>query len=304
MTGKKAVRRGVVQSNGIKLCYEDWGAEQDPPVVLIMGLGAQLVGWPEEFCQMLVNGGRRVIRFDNRDIGHSEKIETAHAKISTKVAYIKSRLGLPVHAPYSLNDMSDDVLGLLDGLEIPQAHLVGASMGGMIAQITTASHPTRISSLTSIMSSSGARWLPQGKIRALNRLGMAPRSNEREDMLDHFATTLKVIGSPGFPMTDEERKEKAAIGLDRAYHPAGSARQMLAVMSSGPRTRLLRRIKAPALIIHGSKDPLVPLRHGRHTAACIPNARLKVIRGMGHDLPPKLYAHLSELILDHTSFQD
>lgn len=297
-------RGGTVQANGIQICYEDWGDEQAPAVVLIMGLGAQLVGWPEAFCKMLVDGGRRVIRFDNRDIGHSEKIETTHAKISTKLAYARSRLGLPIKAPYTLYDMSADVIGLLDALQIEQAHLVGASMGGMIAQITSAQHPDRVTTLTSIMSSSGARWLPQGKLKALMRLGMAPPSRERDVMLNHFALTLEVIGSPGFPMTHEERLERAAIGLDRSYHPAGTARQMLAVMSSGPRTQLLKNIKVPSLVIHGSHDPLVPLRHGRHTAHCIPNARLEVIRGMGHDLPAKLFPRLSDLILEHTAHQE
>ncbi len=304
MTGNKADierRGGFAQSNGIRLCYEDWGAMDDPPVVLIMGLGAQLVGWPDAFCELLVEGGRRVIRFDNRDIGHSEKIDSAHAKTSSKLAYAKSRLGLRVKSPYNLYDMADDTLGLLDALQIARAHLVGASMGGMIAQIAAARHADRVTSLTSIMSSSGARWLPQGKIRALMRLGMAPSSSEREAMLEHFATTLRVIGSPGDLMTHEERRERAAIGLDRSYHPAGSARQMLAVMSSGPRTRLLRQIKVPSLIIHGSRDPLVPLGHGRHTARCIPGARLEVINGMGHDLPPRLLPRLAQLIVDHTA---
>lgn len=293
-------RAGHAASNGIQLCYEDWGRLTDPPVVLIMGLGAQLVGWPEKFCELLVAGGRRVIRFDNRDIGHSEKIDSTYAKTSTKLAYAKSRLGLPVHAPYSLQDMADDVVGLLDALQIPRAHLVGASMGGMIGQIAAAVHADRVMTLTSIMSSSGARWLPQGQLRALLRLGKAPSSTERDVMLDHFATTLKVIGSPGFPMTHEERRERAAIGLDRAYHPAGTARQMLAVMASGPRTALLKKIQTPSLVIHGAKDPLVPLWHGRHTARCIPNARLEVIRGMGHDLPTGLLPQLATLILEHS----
>lgn len=293
-------RGGKVAANGIEICYEDWGDPQHPPVVLIMGLGTQLVGWPEDLCRALVDGGRRVIRFDNRDIGHSQKLENSRNSTSVRMAYVRTRLGLPVRAPYTLFDMAADVVGLLDALEIDRAHLVGASMGGMIAQILSARHSERVSSLTSIMSSSGARWLPQGRLKALMRLGMAPPSRERDAMLDHFATTLKIIGSPGFPMSHEQRRARAAIGLDRCYYPAGTARQMLAVFASGPRTHLLREIKVPSLVIHGSKDPLVPLTHGRHTARSIPGARLEVIRGMGHDLPPQLFGRLTQLILDHT----
>ena len=293
-------REGLVQANGIQICYEDWGAVSDPVVVLIMGLGAQLVGWPEKLCQAIVDGGRRVVRFDNRDIGHSQKFESFKSRTSSNVAYAKSRLGLPVHAPYKLEDMAADVIGLLDALSIEEAHLVGASMGGMIAQIAASKYPQRVSSLTSIMSSSGARWLPQGKLKALLRLGMRPPSTDRDVMLDHYATTLKILGSPGFPMTRDERRQRAAIGLDRKYYPEGSGRQMLAVMASGPRTQLLRKIRVPTLVIHGSKDPLVPVSSGRHTARCIPGARLEVIQGMGHDLPTGLLPHLSELILQHT----
>lgn len=298
----EAIRRveSKVQANGLHLCVEDWGTVGHPVVVLIMGLGAQMVGWPEDLCRAIVAGGRRLIRFDNRDIGLSEKLETHSIRASTHLAYAKSRIGLPVQAPYTLHDMSADVVGLLDALDIGQAHLVGASMGGMIAQITAAEHPARVATLTSIMSTSGARWLPQGKLKALMRLGMRPPSTDREVMLDHYATTLKIIGSPGFPMSRDERRERAAIGLDRAYYPEGSGRQMMAVMASGPRTRLLKKIQCPTLVIHGSRDPLVPLSHGRHTARCIPNARLEVIKGMGHDLPPRLLPRLARLIVEHT----
>lgn len=289
-----------VKANGLHFSVEDWGQPEHPPVVMIMGLGAQLVGWPEDLCKRIVNSGRRLIRFDNRDIGFSEKIESFEIRGSTHLAYAKSRIGLPVRAPYTLHDMSDDVVGILDALDIDQAHLVGASMGGMIAQITAARYSQRVASLTSIMSTSGARWLPQGKLKALMRLGMRPPSLDRDVMLDHYATTLKIIGSPGFPMTRDERREKAAIGLDRSYYPEGSGRQMLAVMASGPRTRLLRDIRCPALVIHGSRDPLVPLSHGRHTARCIPGARLEIIKGMGHDLPPRLLPRLAELIVEHS----
>lgn len=301
MSSDPVRRSGYADANGIRLCYEDWGSLDHPPVVLIMGLGAQLVGWPEDLCQTLVDGGRRVIRFDNRDIGLSDKLSSPGHKTSTKLAYVRSRLGLPVTAPYTLHDMAQDVTGLLDVLEIDRAHIVGASMGGMIGQILAARHAERIASLTSVMSTSGARWLPQGKLKAIMRLGMAPPSDERDEMIEHFATTLKIIGSPGFPMSRDERRERAAIGLDRAYHPAGTARQMMAVMASGPRTHLLRRISVPTLVIHGSKDPLVPLSHGRHTARVIPGARLEIIHGMGHDLPPRLLPRLAELILEHTA---
>ncbi len=294
-------RQGHVKSNGIELCYEDWGAVTDPPVVLIMGMGAQLVGWPPGLCDALVAGGRRVIRFDNRDIGLSAKLDHAGPVTSTQLAYLRAKLGMSVKAPYTLFDMAHDVVGLLDGLEISRAHVVGASMGGMIAQILAARHEARVASLTSIMSTSGARWLPEGKFRALKRLATAPPSREREDMIHHFSTTLKIIGSPGYPMTGEELRNRVTTGIDRAYYPAGSARQMLAVLASGSRVRLLRNISVPSLVIHGSHDPLVPVSHGKHTASCIPGARLEVIRGMGHDLPPRLLPRIADLILEHTA---
>lgn len=298
------VTEGRAAANGLELAYEDWGDSRAPPILLIMGLGTQLLGWPDEFCAELVADGFRVLRFDNRDIGLSTKIEDAGPHDAVRPAFIKSMLGLPVRAPYRLDDMAADTVGLLDALGIGRAHVVGASMGGMIGQIVAARRPERVASLTSIMSSSGARRLPRGRLRVLMRLGSRPRSRETEAVVEHLVTTMRMIGSPGIQRSREEWAAQIRRGVARSYYPPGTTRQLLAVLASGSREALLRRIERPTLVLHGDADPLVPPAHGEHTAACIPGARLEMVPGMGHDLPPVLVPKLAGLIAEHARAAD
>ena len=292
-------RSGKVDIGDLHLYYEDWGDADKPVILLIMGLGAQLVAWPDELLQMLVDGGYRVIRYDNRDVGLSAKIKHKGRFQPIRNAYVRAKLGFKVRAPYTLRDMADDAVALMDALQIDAAHVVGASMGGMIAQLVAALHPERALSLVSLMSSSGAPWLPGGKLQLLLRMVTKPASTEKDVMLAHYMQTMRMMGSPGFPMSREEMRARTLRWIERAYHPAGTARQMLAILATGSRVKYLRRIQAPTLVIHGKDDPLVPAAHGKHTARCIPGASLEIIPGMGHDLPPALLPQLSELILNH-----
>lgn len=288
------------QANGLTLCYQEFGDPDAPALLLIMGLGTQMTGWPDEFCLQLAGQGLRVIRFDNRDVGLSSKMENAGDYDSPRWGFVKSFLGKPVKAPYVLADMAADTLGLMDALELKRAHLAGASMGGMIAQTVAAQHPERVASLTSIMSTSGARGLPQGKPGVLWRLGKRPASKDPEVIVEHLVTTMRMIGSPGIQRSREAWAQQIRKGVARSYYPPGTTRQLLAIMASGSRENLLTKIRCPSLVIHGDADPLVPLGNGEHTARCIPGARLEVIAGMGHDLPPVLISKLTDMIAAHT----
>jgi len=295
-----APRTGVAPANGLELAYEDWGDPGDPAVVLIMGLGTQLTGWPEPLLEHLVGHGYRVIRFDNRDIGLSSKLEDAGPTEGIRSAYAKSLVGLPVKAPYRLSDMAEDTLGLLDALDIERAHLVGASMGGMIGQTLAAARPDRVASLTSIMSTSGHRWLPPGRPEAMLRLSKRPPADDAETVAAHMAETMRIIGSaPHLAKSVEQWREDIRRGVARSYYPQGTGRQLLSVLASGSRVPLLKRLQVPTLVMHGERDPLVPLVHGKHTAKCVPGARLEVFEDMGHDLPPALLPRFAELIAEH-----
>jgi proline iminopeptidase len=288
----------TAQANGITIAYEASGNPLDTPVLLIMGLGMQLVAWPQDFVDGLVEQGYYVIRYDNRDIGLSSKFEH-HKKPNLLLAYLKSLVGWKQSTAYTLNDMADDALGLLDALGIGKAHVVGVSMGGMIAQIFASRFANRTLSLTSIMSSSGRRGLPGPTPAARNALMRAPADPaNRQEVVDRMVSVYRVIGSPSFPTPERQLRANIGRALDRSVYPAGMMRQMVAVVASGDRTALLRRIRCPAMVIHGAADPLVPLACGADTAAAIPNARLQVIEGMGHDLPPQLIERLLAL-LDH-----
>lgn len=288
-----------IQANNLRFCYQVFGDDSAPPVLLVMGLGTQMTGWPDEFCELLAATGLRVIRFDNRDVGLSEKIDTPAACDSVRWAFAKNLLGRPVNSAYLLDDMAADTVGLMDALELPRAHVVGASMGGMIAQILAAKYPDRITGLTSIMSSSGARGLPQGRPEILWRLAQRPKSKDPETVVQHMVKTMRMIGSPHIQRSREDWAEQIRKSVARAYYPPGTTRQLLAIMASGSRAKLLAQIKIPALVIHGDADPLVPVAHGEHTAKCIPGARLEIIPGMGHDLPPVLIPKLAGMIADH-----
>ncbi|NYE60138.1 proline iminopeptidase [Duganella sp. 1224] len=289
----------TAHANGITIAYETSGNPLDPPVLLIMGLGMQLIAWPDDLVNGLVEQGYYVIRFDNRDVGLSTKLHQ-HKRPNLLWAYLKSLVGWKQSAAYTLNDMADDALGLLDALGVAKAHVIGLSMGGMIAQIVAGRFPGRTLSLTSIMSSSGRRGLPGPTPAARNALMRPlPPGAGRKEVVDRSVETFRLIGSPAFPTP--ERLMRAAIerALDRSVSPDGLARQMVAIVASGDRTALLRKIRCPALVIHGAADPLIPVACGADTAQSIPGARLEIIEGMGHDLPPQLIERLLALLDQH-----
>lgn len=279
--------------------YESLGDPRHPAILLIMGLGMQLTGWPDDFCQGLVARGYRVVRFDNRDCGLSARAP-GRRRVNLLLTMAAAALGLPVRTPYTLEDMAGDAVGLMDTLAIERAHIVGVSMGGMIAQVLAARFPQRVLSLTSIMSSSGNRRVSRPSKPARKALLSRPADPaDPESVIDHLVEMFGVIGSPGFPAAKEELRQRVGRSVRRAYDPAGTARQLVAVIASGDRRKLLRTIAAPTLVIHGASDPLVPVAAGRDTAQHIPGASLLVIDGMGHDLPAALLPRLVQAIADH-----
>lgn len=287
-----------VESNGLTLEVETFGNTQDPAVVLIMGLATQLVHWPQAFCQRLADAGHYVVRFDNRDAGLSTQL-SAGGRPSIPKAWLRHRLGLRDHPAYTLKDMAEDVIGLMDGLSLHRAHVVGLSMGGMIGQILAAEHPERLRALTLMMTSSGARGLPGPSLRVQKQMITRPESRAREALIANAQRTWRMIGSPAYPAPEAELQTRLAEAIDRAYTPAGVLRQMHAIIASGPRVKLLPRITAPTLVLHGEADPLVPVAAGRDLARRIPGARLMTVPGWGHDLPTALLPKLADAILEH-----
>jgi proline iminopeptidase len=286
----------TVNANGISIAYETDGDPTGMPVLMIMGLGMQLISWPEDLIEGLVQQGCFVIRYDNRDSGLSTRFDGAEVP-NLPLAYLKTLVGWPIRPSYTLFDMAADAVGLLDALGVEQAHVIGVSMGGMIAQVHAARYPQRTLSLTSIMSTSGRRGLP-GPTRAARKvlLTPAPNTRQREALIQHMADTFRVIGSPGYPMDEAMLRERIGRCVDRCVYPAGVARQLVAIAASGDRSSLLKQLRAPALVIHGAQDPLVPVACGIDTASHIPGAALHIIEGMGHDLPPQLIPQLLTLI--------
>lgn len=284
--------------NGISITYEDKGPRDAPVILLVMGLGGQLTLWPDEFVDALNARGFRTIRYDNRDVGLSTRFDAAGVP-NIKWMFVKTALGLRARSPYTLADMAADGMALLDHLGIARAHIVGASMGGMIAQHIAARYPERTLSLTSIMSSTGNRRLPRAKKEAMDVLTKRPMSGDKEDLIAYSVNAARVIGSPAYPADEERLQRRVRSDFDRGWYPQGVARQMAAVVADGDRRKMLRTIAAPTLVIHGEADPLVPLEAGRDTAANIPGARMTVIPGMGHDLPLALVDTLADAIAEH-----
>jgi len=282
-----------VQANGLRIAVDDQGPRAAPVVLLIMGLGMQLIAWPQPLVQGLLERGFRVVRFDNRDIGLSQGFD--HAGLpSLALAGLRYALRLPVHSPYRLNDMAQDALGVLDALGIAQAHVCGASMGGMIAQHLAASAPQRVASLTLVMTTSGARALPRPSRAVQRALLSRPQGPGAEAAVDWITHVLRTIGSPGYPADAAALRARALESVQRAWHPAGSTRQLLAVVADGDRTPLLPRITAPTRIVHGMADPLVPVACGQHLARHLTGAETDFIPGMGHDLPDALLERLAQ----------
>lgn len=284
----------TLAANGIEIAYDTFGDPAAEPMLLVMGLGSQMLFWHEDFCRMLAERGHYVVRFDNRDIGLSTKF--AHAGVPNLMDVISASLqGLPVRVPYTLDDMADDAAGLLDALGIPSAHVVGASMGGMIAQTLAIRHPRRVKSLVSIMSTTGDPSLPQAKPEVLMVI-MQPPAQDRDGAIERAVNVFRAIGSPGFPFDEEMVRDRAARSFDRCYHPEGQARQLAAIFAHGSRRDALQRLNVPALVIHGDSDPLVPVEGGIDTAAAIPGAELIVVKGMGHDNPRPVWPGAVEAI--------
>lgn len=289
----------IATANGLDLFYDEFGRKTDPVILLIMGLGTQMIAWPEALCERLAGQGFRVIRFDNRDIGLSQKIENA-PKYSLPVAMAKAWLGLRVRSAYLLDDMAADTVAFLDALGIARAHIVGASMGGMIAQIVAARYPQRCLSLTSIMSTSGDRRLPgptRGARAALT--AKRPTAGDREAIIRYGMNVLSAIGSPGYPAPEDELRAAVVRAMERSIYPAGFIRQFLAILASGSRVELLKTIRVPTLVLHGENDPLVPVEGGRDTARLIPGATIETIPGWGHDLPTVLVPRIGDAVAAH-----
>jgi pimeloyl-ACP methyl ester carboxylesterase len=280
----------LAPANGIELAYQETGDPGGEPLLLIMGLATQMLAWDEEFCAMLAERDFRVIRFDNRDIGRSTKIESAGVPKRTDML-----LGRHGSAAYLLRDMAADTTGLMDHLEIESAHLVGASMGGMIGQTIAIEHPERVRSLVSMMSSTGNRWLGLPAWKAFGTLFARPTAG-REGAIEQTVRTFKTIGSPGYPMDEARFRELASTSYDRSHSRAGVARQLHAVTASGDRTAALERLRLPATVLHGDSDPLIRPVAGRATAKAIRDSRLRIFKGMGHDLPPALWSEFVEEI--------
>ena len=287
-----------ISANGIELFYEEHGNPEHEPMLLVMGLGAQMTLWPDEFINALVAKKYRVIQFDNRDIGLSHKFE---GEKPPKLVWqmIRKRLGWPAKVPYTLADMADDAAGLLEALGIAKAHVVGASMGGMIAQLMAINHSDKLLSLTSIMSTTGHAKLPQAEKHAIDALVAPLKSLDEEVVVAHAMNIGRNIGSPGYPADPDQLRERALKSVRRSVYPAGLPRQLAAIVDDGDRRTRLARVTTPTLVLHGEDDPLVKLEAGQDTAAHIPGARLVTIPGWGHDLPAELIDRLADEIALH-----
>jgi pimeloyl-ACP methyl ester carboxylesterase len=298
-----------IDANGIQLEYDVAGDPNGPPVLLVMGLGAQLTRWPEDFHRGLCDAGFRVVRYDNRDVGLSSRVE---ARIDARIeagkaprlprvvsTALRAAVGLRVDVPYLLSDLAADAVGLLDALGLASAHVVGVSMGGMIGQIMAAQHAARVRAFVSIMSSSGSRRLPPPRLSLAVGLLRRRRARGRDEAIADTFAMLKQISSPGFPADDERLRASIARDVDRAYDPRGMRRQLLAIVASGSRTSILGRITAPTLILHGAADPLVPVAAAYDLHRRIAGSRMEVFPGMGHDLPRALIPVVTERIVEH-----
>jgi pimeloyl-ACP methyl ester carboxylesterase len=285
---------------GIRLEFLDTGPRRGPVLLLVMGLGMQLTAWPDSLVEGLVARGFRVLRFDNRDIGLSSRVR-GDAHVDLRAEAMRAAFGLPVRAPYLIEDMAADTLGLMNELLVEQAHVIGVSMGGIIGQVLAAKAPRRVSSLVSVMSTSGApslrlHWSPA--TQAVMRQPPSKRAGE-DAMVDHLEQIWQLIGSPSMKPPRAELRERLRTDVRRGHDSAGMVRQLLAVMASGDRRTMLRGIHVPTLVLHGEADPLVPIAAGRDTARHIPGAVFQSFAGMGHDLPEPLVPALVDAIADH-----
>ena len=285
-------------ANGIEIEYDTFGTPNDAALLLVMGFTAQMTMWEEPFCQMLADGGRYVIRFDNRDVGLSTKLDGVEVDLGGAISAAFTGSPCPP-VPYTLADMANDAFGLLDALGIERAHLVGASMGGMIVQTMAMVHPERALTMTSIMSNTGELEYGQPTAEAMQALLTRPPT-ERAEYIEHSVRVAKIIGSPRY-QDEAVTRERAARRYDRSFYPEGAGRQLAAVAGSAPRADGLRQLRVPTLVVHGRADPLVQLSGGDRTAELVPGANLLVLHDMGHDLPEALWPLLTDAILSHTT---
>ncbi len=284
---------GVAQSNGIELAYETFGDPKDPPVVLIMGLGTQMVAWPDEMCRSIAEAGLYVVRFDNRDVGGSTHLHDLRPPTVTDLVTLR-------RPPYTIEDMADDVVGLVEFLDLGRVHLVGASMGGFIAQSVALRHPDTVATLTLIMTSTGSRLVGQAKPKLWQRLMSRRVGRDRDAAISSTVEVFQLIGSQGFAFDEEYLRDVAGRSYDRGYDPAGYQRQLGAVARQRNRTAELGRIAVPTLVVHGLHDPLVSFTGGIALARAIPGARFLGFSGMGHDLPRALWPELAREVVDQT----
>jgi pimeloyl-ACP methyl ester carboxylesterase len=291
-----------VEANGIRIEYDTFGERSARTLLLIMGLATQMISWDEEFCQMLTDRGHYVIRFDNRDVGLSSKMEEAGVP-NIMEAFRKSMRGEKIEAPYTLDDMADDAVGLLDALGIEKAHICGASMGGMIAQTIAIRHPARVKSLISIMSTTGNPELPPSKAEARQFL-IKPVPEGREENIEYSVKMCRVFAGKGFEFDEQRMRDLMTRAYDRCFYPRGVMRQIMAVTAHGSRKEALASVKAPTLVIHGGDDPLVPVEGGKDTAEAVPGAELLIIEGMGHEMPVAVWPRLADAISQHTRKAD
>ena len=289
-----------VRANGIEIEYESFGLNGDPLILLIMGFAGQLIFWPEALCQGLAAKGFRVVRFDNRDIGKSTHLKDLPPP-DARALMAEVMAGKRPDVPYTLDDMADDAVGLMDALGVERAHIVGASMGGMIAQLVAINHPERAKSLVSIMSTTGRRDLPPGDRETLSVLFRPPKSSSRDDLIDASILVQRALSSPGFPVSEAEMRAIAERHTDRApFDAAGLARQSAALIAAPPRNALLRQVRCPTLVLHGADDPVIPAAAAKDTAESISGAELIIVPGMGHDfgepLVPVYLKHIGDFV--------
>ena len=278
--------------NGITIEYETFGVPGDPAVLLIMGFACQLIHWDPVFCRAMADAGYYVIRFDNRDVGLSTWFDDAG------VPDLLAILGGTATSPYGIVDMADDAVGLLDALGVPTAHVVGVSMGGMIAQTVAIAHPERTRTLVSGLSSTGDPTVGQPHVEALLAVAQAPPTT-RDEAIEQTVDMWRVIGSPGFPFHEDRIRERSTAAHDRADHPEGNVRQLAAIATQADRTAALAGVTVPTLVVHGTDDILVDPSGGVATAAAVPHAELRLVEGMGHDVPPELFDEFVAGLLDH-----
>jgi pimeloyl-ACP methyl ester carboxylesterase len=287
------------RANNLRIEYETFGSPSSPPLLLIIGLGSQLIYWDESICRQLAEAGLYVIRFDNRDVGLSTKMDQAGTPDAMDVIG-KLMAGRKVTPPYSIEDMAADAVGLLDALHIERAHICGMSMGGMIAQALAIGYPRRVLSLTSIYSTTGDPHLPRPKPEVMGLL-LAPLPQGREAVIEFNLRIFRAITGPRFGLDERWVRDLLGRAYDRCFYPQGEARQLVAILTQGSRKAALRGVNVPTLVIHGDADPLVPVEAGKDTAEAVPGAKLKIIEGMGHDLPHgELWSQIASDIVLHT----